>query len=131
MAVVPASIAAFLDTQTPTEWIAAATRRLPEMLLEAGVAVRAAQSSGISKILEACATELASPGVCVLRQGRCGSLSHRGYEARQGELRDRGPSLDSLLRRTLLAQVRGGHFIPLDLREVNGCGPFAAVVAQH
>ena len=34
MAVVPASISAFLDTQTPAEWIAAATERLPEILLD-------------------------------------------------------------------------------------------------
>jgi len=34
MAVVPESISAFLDTQTPTEWIAAATERLPEILLD-------------------------------------------------------------------------------------------------
>jgi tRNA-(ms[2]io[6]A)-hydroxylase len=34
MAVVPESISAFLDTQTPAEWIAAATERLPEILLD-------------------------------------------------------------------------------------------------
>src|SRR5210317_197400 len=34
MAVVPESIAAFLDTNTPAEWIAVATERLPEMLLD-------------------------------------------------------------------------------------------------
>jgi tRNA-(ms[2]io[6]A)-hydroxylase len=34
MAVVPESIAAFLDTDTPAEWIAAATQRLPEVLLD-------------------------------------------------------------------------------------------------
>jgi len=34
MAVVPESISAFLDTQTPVEWIAAATERLPEILLD-------------------------------------------------------------------------------------------------
>ena len=34
MAVVPESIAAFLDTDTPVEWIAAATERLPEVLLD-------------------------------------------------------------------------------------------------
>lgn len=34
MAVVPEAIAAFLDTDTPAEWIAAATERLPEVLLD-------------------------------------------------------------------------------------------------
>jgi tRNA-(ms[2]io[6]A)-hydroxylase len=34
MAVVPESIAAFLDTNTPAEWIAVATERLPEVLLD-------------------------------------------------------------------------------------------------
>jgi tRNA-(ms[2]io[6]A)-hydroxylase len=34
MAVVPQPIADFLDTDTPTEWIDAATRRLPEVLLD-------------------------------------------------------------------------------------------------
>jgi tRNA-(ms[2]io[6]A)-hydroxylase len=34
MAVVPASITAFLDTETPPEWITAATERVPEMLLD-------------------------------------------------------------------------------------------------
>ena len=34
MAVVPESISAFLDTQTPAEWIEAATGRLPEILLD-------------------------------------------------------------------------------------------------
>ena len=34
MAVVPESISAFLDTETPAEWIAAATERLPEILLD-------------------------------------------------------------------------------------------------
>jgi len=34
MAVVPESIAAFLETTTPAEWIAAATGRLPEVLLD-------------------------------------------------------------------------------------------------
>ncbi len=34
MAVVPGSISAFLDTETPAEWIAVATERLPEILLD-------------------------------------------------------------------------------------------------
>ena len=34
MVVVPESIAEFLDTKTPDEWVAAATDRLPEMLLD-------------------------------------------------------------------------------------------------
>ena len=34
MAVVPESIAAFLDTDTPAEWIAEATEQLPKMLLD-------------------------------------------------------------------------------------------------
>lgn len=34
MDVVPASIAEFLETATPSEWIAEARRRLPEMLLD-------------------------------------------------------------------------------------------------
>ena len=34
MAVVPDNIAAFLDTDTPDEWIQAASQRLPEMLLD-------------------------------------------------------------------------------------------------
>jgi len=34
MAVVPESITAFLDTETPAEWIAAATEKLPEILLD-------------------------------------------------------------------------------------------------
>jgi len=34
MAVVPEPIAEFLDTATPQEWIAEATRRLPEVLLD-------------------------------------------------------------------------------------------------
>jgi len=34
MVVVPESIAEFLDTKTPDEWVAAASGRLPEMLLD-------------------------------------------------------------------------------------------------
>ena len=34
MALVPAAIAEFLDTETPKEWIEAASERLPEMLLD-------------------------------------------------------------------------------------------------
>ena len=34
MAVVPESIAEFLDTKTPDEWVAAACERLPKMLLD-------------------------------------------------------------------------------------------------
>jgi len=34
MVVVPESIAEFLDTKTPDEWVAAASDRLPEMLLD-------------------------------------------------------------------------------------------------
>ncbi len=34
MAVVPEAIAEFLDTETPAEWIAAATEKLPEILLD-------------------------------------------------------------------------------------------------